>query len=102
MFAISFRRSAPSPLERAFGHHGQHPGPGARFHHDVAGPDSGGPKCCVGEAERGRELLQTHLFFGALRVGGFERGDFLQHGQHGGGAFGSGSGPVAHGPAVAL
>ena len=88
--------------KRAPAHHGQHPGPGARLHHDVAGPDSGCPERGVGDAERGRELLQAHLGLRAFRVRWLQRGESLQHSQHGGGTFWSGSGPVAHGPPVAL
>ena len=58
--------------ERAPAHHGQHPGSGARLHHDIAGPDSGCPERGVGDAERGRELLQADLGLRAFRVGGFE------------------------------
>ena len=58
--------------KRALRHHGQHPGAGARLQNDVAGPDSGGPQRGVGQAERGRELLQADLGLRAFRVGGFE------------------------------
>ena len=90
------------PPERALRHHGEHPCPGARLQDDVAGTDSGGAYRGVGQAERGRELLQAHLLFRAPGVGGFERGDSFQHGQHGGGTLRSGPGPLSHGPPIAL
>ena len=90
----------PAP-ERAFGHHRQHAGAGGRLQHDIARPDRRGPERRVGERQGRRKLLQADLFFRTLRVRRLQRGDGLQHLQHGAGAVRTGPGMAAHGPAVA-
>ena len=87
--------------EGAFGHHGEHPGAGARFQHRVAGTDTGGLERRVGQRQGRGELLQADLLLGAARVRGLQRRERRQHGKHLAGAVGTGSGAAAHGPAVA-
>ena len=88
--------------QRAFGHHRQHAGAGGGFQHDVARPDRGGLQCRIGERQRGRELLEPDLLLGAPGVGGFQRGDRLQHRQHAARPVRPGAAGAAHAPAVAL
>ena len=86
----------------ALRHHGEHAGPGRGFQHGVARPDGGSPERGIGEGERGRELLETDLVLGALRVRGLQGGDRRQHRQHLAGAVRAGTGPLAHGAPVTL
>jgi len=86
--------------ERAFRHHRQHAGAGGRLQHHVVRPDGRCPKRRVGEGQWSRELLQADLFFGTLRVGGFQGGHGLQHLQHGEGSVRTGPGVAAHGTAM--
>ena len=97
---VQMERAFAAGPEGALGHDGEDPGPGAGFEHDVAGPDGGRLQGRIGEAQGRGELLEPDLGLGSLRVGGLQGRDLLQQGQHGGRA--AGSGPAAHGPAVAL
>ena len=81
----------------AGGHDGEHAGPGGGFEHGIAGADGGGLEGGVGERQRGGELLQRDLLFGAPGLGGLERRQGLEHGEHGLGR----SGLAAHGAAPA-
>ena len=86
----------------AFRHHRQHAGAGRGLQHGVARPDGGGLQGGIGERQRRRELLQADLLVRALRMRRFERGDGVEHRQHGAGAVRAGARTLAHGPAVAL
>ena len=88
--------------ERAFGHHGQHPGAGRGFEHGIARPDRGGLQRRVGQRQRRGELLEFHLFFGTPGLGRLQGGECLQHGEHGGGTIGSGARLAAHEAGVTL
>ena len=86
----------------ACGHDGEHAGAGGGLQHDLAGPDGGGPQDGIRERQRGRELLQADLRFGAPGVRGLQRRDHLQHRQHPARTARTGAGLAAHGPSVAL
>ena len=88
--------------EGALRHDRQHAGAGAWFQDGVARPDGGGLERGIGQGQRRRELLQADLLVRALRMRRFERGDGVEHRQHGAGAVRSCPGLLAHRPAVAL
>ena len=95
-------RASHPVAQRALRHDRQHAGAGGGLQHDIARPDRGGLERGVGERQRGRELLQANLLLGAPGVGGFQRGDRLQHRQHAARPVRPGAASAAHAPAVAL
>ena len=97
---VEMERARRPIAQRALRRHRQHPGAGGGFQHDVARPDRGGLERGIGERQRGRELLEPHLFLGSPGVRGLQRGEGLQHRQHA--PRPAGAGVPAHAPAVAL
>ena len=68
-------------VEDGAGQRREHAGAGGRFEDDVGGRDRRGDVCGAGERERRRELVERDLVLAAVRVGGLEARDALDHPQ---------------------